>query len=101
MRPNPAPQLEALVRFHVDFAMASADVIRVQDRDLASLTDSDRHTVRRLQREYVELWVGVLGRRYPDRAELELRVSAHSMFDSSTRLRTASATSGRPRRMRR
>ena len=77
---DPRAQLEALVRFHVDFAIASADVIRVQDRDLASLSESDRHTVRRLQREYVELWVGVLRRRYPDRAALELRVSAHSMF---------------------
>ena len=43
-----------------------ADVIRVQDRDLASLSDEDRHTVRRLQREYVELWIGVLGRHPPD-----------------------------------
>src|SRR3979490_651877 len=36
------------------------DLIRVQDRDLASLSPSDAHTVRRLQRSYVELWVDQL-----------------------------------------
>jgi len=77
---DPRAQLEALIRFHVDFAMASADVIRVQDRDLASLSEVDRHTVRRLQREYVEVWVDVLSRRHPDRTPLELRVRAHSVF---------------------
>ncbi|MRG61353.1 TetR family transcriptional regulator [Agromyces sp. CFH 90414] len=72
--------LRALIRFHVDFAIANADVIRVQDRDLASLPDADAHEVRRLQREYVELWVGVLGRLRPDRADPELRIRAHAAF---------------------
>src|SRR3954452_20431570 len=48
----PEEQLRAIIAFHVAFALADADVIRVQDRDLASLRDEDRHTVRRLQREY-------------------------------------------------
>lgn len=77
---DPRTQLGSLIRFHVDFAMASADVIRVQDRDLASLSEPDRHTVRRLQREYVELWVAVLERLYPERTAAELRVRAHAMF---------------------
>ena len=59
---EPQHALEELVRFHVDFALSDADVIRVQDRDLASLSDDDRHSVRRLQREYVELWVDVLAK---------------------------------------
>ena len=41
----------------------------MQDRDLASLSDDDRHTVRRLQREYVELWIGILSALHPDRDE--------------------------------
>lgn len=77
---EPRPSLEELVRFHVDFALSDADVIRVQDRDLASLSDDDRHTVRRLQREYVELWVGVLARLHPDRSESDLRVRAAACF---------------------
>ena len=73
-------QLTALVRFHVDFALSDADVIRVHDRDLASLSDTDRATVRRLQRAYVELWMGVLGRIHPTRRENDLRVRAHACF---------------------
>ena len=73
-------KLRALVQFHVDFALADADVIRVQDRDLASLHDDDRRTVRRLQREYVELWIGVLAHLHPTRDENDLRVRAHACF---------------------
>ncbi|WP_029145047.1 TetR/AcrR family transcriptional regulator [Microbacterium luticocti] len=73
-------RLDALIRFHVDFALTDADVIRVQDRDLASLADADRHRVRRLQREYVELWVGVLRGIHPQRTDADLRVRAHAVF---------------------
>ncbi|WP_350347022.1 TetR/AcrR family transcriptional regulator [Agromyces sp. G08B096] len=78
--PEPDEALRALIRFHVDFALANADVIRVQDRDLASLPEADAHEVRRLQREYVELWVGVLAHLRPDRAATELRIRAHAAF---------------------
>jgi AcrR family transcriptional regulator len=77
---EPEEQLAALVRFHVDFALTDADVIRVQDRDLASLSDDDRHTVRRLQREYVELWMSVLAHLLPQHGDAELRVRAHACF---------------------
>jgi AcrR family transcriptional regulator len=77
---DPKAQLSSLVAFHVDFALSDADVIRVQDRDLASLNDSDRTRVRRLQREYVELWMSVLSRLHPDRPEPDLRVRAHACF---------------------
>ncbi len=77
---TPRERLAALVSFHVDFALRDADVIRVHDRDLASLSDDDHHTVRRLQREYVELWIGILSALHPDRAEDDLRVRAHACF---------------------
>jgi AcrR family transcriptional regulator len=73
-------RLRGLVAFHVDFALAEADVIRVQDRELASLHEDDRHTVRRLQREYVETWIGVMGELHPTREEGELRVRANACF---------------------
>ncbi|HET6300013.1 TetR/AcrR family transcriptional regulator [Microbacterium sp.] len=76
----PPEQLRALIEFHVAFALADADVIRVQDRDLASLADEDRHAVRRLQREYVELWIEVLAAVHPDRPLNDLRVRAHACF---------------------
>jgi AcrR family transcriptional regulator len=73
-------RLDALIAFHVEFALRDADVIRVQDRDLASLSDDDRHTVRRLQREYVEMWIGILAALHPEREGDELRVRAHACF---------------------
>ncbi|MFF7682951.1 TetR/AcrR family transcriptional regulator [Microbacterium sp. NPDC007973] len=52
--------LAALVDFHVAFALAEADVIRVQDRDLDRLAPDDRRAVRRLQNAYVEVWTDAL-----------------------------------------
>lgn len=72
--------LQSLVRFHVDFALNNPDVIRVQDRDLASLTSSDRVSVRSLQRTYVELWVQVLAGLHPDADAASLRIRAHAVF---------------------
>ncbi|MDT0167133.1 TetR/AcrR family transcriptional regulator [Actinotalea sp. AC32] len=72
--------LGSLVRFHADFALGRPDVIRVQDRDLESLADDERRTVRTLQRSYVELWVGVLARLAPDVDPAHLRVRAHATF---------------------
>ena len=78
--PDAADALRALIAAHMRFAIDNADTIRVQDRDLDSLTEADRHEVRRLQREYVELWVGVLGRIHPDEDAAALRVRAHGAF---------------------
>lgn len=72
--------LRGLVAFHVDFAVAQAAVIRVQDRDLDSLADADRRRVRALQRTYVELWVEVLARLDPAASVAELRSRAHAGF---------------------
>lgn len=72
--------LRGLVRFHVRFALAQPDVIRVQDRDLDSLGEDDRRTVRALQRRYVELWVAVLQRLRPGADPSELRLRAHATF---------------------
>ena len=77
---SPHGRLEGLIRFHVDFALTDADVIRVQDRDLDSLTEDDRHTVRALQRRYVELWVGILQRMQPHTRVAVLRIRAHATF---------------------
>ncbi|BDV30502.1 SACE_7040 family transcriptional regulator [Microbacterium terricola] len=76
----PRAALESLVAFHLDFALSRPDVIRVQDRDLASLSETDNHAVRRLQREYVDLWLGVLSLLHPSRSPDDLRVRAHACF---------------------
>jgi AcrR family transcriptional regulator len=74
---SPAEALERLVDKHLDFALTEPDLIRVQDRDLASLSPSDSHQVRRLQRSYVELWVDQL---VPPLTREAARARAHAVF---------------------
>ena len=76
----PHDVLAALVDFHTDFALAEPDVIRVQDRDLASLNERDRGVVRRLQRSYVEVWTDVLCRLDPELPREAARLRAHAVF---------------------
>ncbi|WP_217183850.1 TetR/AcrR family transcriptional regulator [Streptomyces sp. AC495_CC817] len=72
-----AARMHALVAFHVEFALGDADVIRVQDRDVAHLADADRAEVRRLQRAYIDLWMDALAPLIDaDADELRLRVQA-------------------------
>jgi len=78
--PDPRAALEALVAFHVEFALANPDVIVVQDRDLASLTDEDNQAVRQLQRSYIDAWVDVLGDLHPGLARSDLRIRARATF---------------------
>ncbi len=61
-----AEQLEALLRFHVDFALAEPELIAVHFRDLGSAPDRERRLVRQLQRSYVGVWVEVLQRVHPE-----------------------------------
>lgn len=83
----------ALIGFHVDFALTHADVIRVQDRDLAHLSDEDRAEVRRLQRIYIDLWISALAElRTAPADELRLRVQACFGLINSTPHSTRSAT---------
>ncbi|MHA7276550.1 TetR/AcrR family transcriptional regulator [Arthrobacter sp. HLT1-21] len=78
--PDPASALRGLIEFQVDFALRNANVIRVQDRDLNSLTPEDEHTVRFLQRQYVEVWVDIMAKLLPDDDPAQLRRKAHAAF---------------------
>ncbi|MEU1901781.1 TetR/AcrR family transcriptional regulator [Nocardiopsis dassonvillei] len=72
--------LEALLRGHIAFALDEPDLITVHDRELGNLTEADRRRVRRLQRGYVEQWVGVLGELRPDASATVLRAAVHAVF---------------------
>ena len=88
-----AGRMHALVAFHVDFALGNADVIRVQDRDVAQLAEADHAEVRRLQRAYIELWIATLGTLVDASAEeLRLRVQACFGLINSTPHSTRAAT---------
>jgi AcrR family transcriptional regulator len=91
--PDEVERMRALIRFHVEFALGSADVIQVHDRDVAHLDDTDRAAVRRLQRAYIELWIDALApllEASPE--ELRLRVQACFGLINSTPHSTRSAS---------
>ncbi|RMI31058.1 TetR/AcrR family transcriptional regulator [Nocardia stercoris] len=96
---SPAAALEALVDFHLDFAFSKPELIRIQDRDLESLPATERHRVRRTQRQYVEVWVTVLRDLHPELPEAAARVQAHAAFGliNSTPHSAPTAQSGRAR----
>lgn len=75
-----AAALDGLIDFHLDFALGEPDLIRIQDRDLAHLPAAAQRQVRRAQRQYVEVWVGVLRELEPALAEADARLMAHAVF---------------------
>ncbi len=86
-------RMRALIGFHVDFALSHAAVIQVQDRDVVHLSPDDRSAVRRLQRAYIELWIGALAPLRPaPQDELRLRVQACFGLINSTPHSTRAAT---------
>lgn len=77
---GPRAALAALVDWHVDFALRDRPLIVVQDRDWESLPDHAREQVRKLQREYVDLWADRL-REVHDGLPLDsARAMAHAAF---------------------
>ena len=77
---SPSAALDALVEFHLDFALGEPDLIRIQDRDLESLPADARRQVRQTQRKYVEVWVGVLEQLDPQLDQADARINAHATF---------------------
>lgn len=57
---DPGAALEALVDWHVAFALDNPDVITVQARELPNLPPAAGRAVRSLQHRYVALWAEVV-----------------------------------------
>ncbi|GGX09470.1 TetR family transcriptional regulator [Streptomyces malachitofuscus] len=76
----PEAVLDSLIEGHIDFALDDRPLITLHDRELDRLRDTDRKLVRQLQRQYVELWVEVVRRLYPELAEPAARSAVHSVF---------------------
>ena len=77
---DPAAALEALVEWHVEFALSHRALIVVQDRDWSSLPAAARDRVRSLQREYVEVWAATLRRIHPGLRSDRAQAMAHVAF---------------------
>ena len=62
---EPDSALAALVDMQVRFALGQPDLIVVHGSELRQLDEQQAHTVRAVQRQYVDVWVAVLRQRYP------------------------------------
>jgi AcrR family transcriptional regulator len=78
--PDAAAALDALLRWHIGFALSQPDLITVQSRELANVPEPARRQIRRLQRLYVEEWVTVLSELLPSAPQDRLRTAVHAMF---------------------
>jgi AcrR family transcriptional regulator len=72
--------LTDLIAFHVEFALANPAVIALHLHELDRLPEVPRRQIRKLQRLYVEEWVGVLATLRPELNAGEARVLAHAAF---------------------
>jgi AcrR family transcriptional regulator len=77
---DPEAALAALVAYHVDFALEHPAVISLHLHELDRLPEEPRREIRRLQRLYVEEWVGVLCQLHPGLSGADARVVAHGAF---------------------
>jgi AcrR family transcriptional regulator len=72
--------LQALIDWHVTFALEHKALIVVQDRDWAALPLEAREKVRETQLKYVEVWVKQLRTIRPDLGPKEARAGVHAAF---------------------
>lgn len=72
--------LDALLGWHVDFALSQPALITVQERELSNVPEPARRQIRRLQRLYVEEWVTVLSEVLPGVPQGRLRAATHAAF---------------------
>ena len=72
--------LDALLRWHADFALSQPALITVQERELGNVPEPARRQIRRLQRLYVEEWVTVLSELTPRAPQASLRTAVHATF---------------------
>lgn len=77
---SPVAAIEALVEWHIEFALEHRALIVVQDRDWSSLPEQAREQVRDLQRSYVDVWAGELTRAHAGLGRERARSMAHAAF---------------------
>jgi AcrR family transcriptional regulator len=77
---DPHDALDALLRWHIDFALDNPALITVHERELDNVPQPERREIRRLQRSYVEQWVTVLRDLHPELTEDRARAATHAGF---------------------
>ena len=73
-------RLQHLVDLQTEFALSSSDIIRVQDRDLASVEERMQRDIRRTQREFIDIWIRAMRQIHSNETTDQLTVRAHAVF---------------------
>jgi len=77
---GPAAALDALIDWHVDFALSHPSRIVVQDREWPNLDAEARAATRATQLAYIDVWVGVLRALRPDLDQPTARATVQAGF---------------------
>jgi len=77
---SPSEALDALIDWHVDFALDHPALIVVQDREWANLDPSGRREVRALQLSYIDVWVETVRALRPDLDRATARAAVQATF---------------------
>ena len=77
---EPDEVLEALIAWHIDFALGHPALIVIQEREWANLGAEGRQEVRALQLDYIDIWVDAVGRLRDDLDAAETRAVVQATF---------------------
>ena len=77
---GPAAALEALIDWHIDFALSHPSRIVVQDREWPHLDADARAATRTTQLAYIDVWVNVLRALRPDLDQPTARATVQAGF---------------------
>lgn len=78
--PEVDEQIDQLIDFHVEFALGTPEIIRVQEQEMPQLLEADRETVRRMQRDYIGIWGEAIKQIHPGLTKVQLRTRIHGVF---------------------
>ncbi len=78
--PDASAALDALIDWHVDFALTHPALIVIQEREWSTLDAASRERVRETQLAYIDVWVGVLRELRTDLDRPAARASVQAAF---------------------
>jgi AcrR family transcriptional regulator len=77
---SPGDALDALIDWHVEFALGHPALIVVQDREWTNLASAARRDVRALQLSYIDIWVDTVQALRPDLDHATTRAAVQATF---------------------
>ncbi len=72
--------LDALIAWHVEFALEHPALIVIQDREWSNLSETAQQTVRKLQLSYIDEWVETLRELRPGLDRATARAATQAVF---------------------